>query len=236
MVISGGISAYALTAVTVLVPVITGGYFLWMLKRVDHRPRPTAATDAGTAPQGHLEGRRHGDRALPCPAGPAHASSPSCSSRPPRRSRSGPPTSYTEACTPDGGLHPLRGRGALRRRARDVPFFQFSRQAAETSRATCSSSPSLAALASIVLNAVSGSGGSSPFGTLLASDSLGNLFAIADPLRHALRRRRPPSPSSPRARRATPRSTIPCSPSRRSGCSSSRTRPTSSCSSSPGSS
>jgi len=34
MVISGGISAYASTAVTVLVPVITGGYFLWMLKRV----------------------------------------------------------------------------------------------------------------------------------------------------------------------------------------------------------
>ncbi len=34
------------------------------------------------------------------------------------------------------------------------------------------------ALASIALNALAGPGGSSPFGTLLASDSLGNLFAI----------------------------------------------------------
>ena len=39
-VISGGISAYASTAVTVFVPVITGGYFLWMLKRVIIDPTP----------------------------------------------------------------------------------------------------------------------------------------------------------------------------------------------------
>jgi F420H2 dehydrogenase subunit N len=36
----------------------------------------------------------------------------------------------------------------------------------------------LAALASILLNALSGSSSSAPFGSLLASDSLGNLFAI----------------------------------------------------------
>jgi len=48
MVISGGISAYAWTAVTVLVPVITGGYFLWMLKRVVIDPLPSAA-DPGRA-------------------------------------------------------------------------------------------------------------------------------------------------------------------------------------------
>ena len=48
MVISGGISAYAWTAVTVLVPVITGGYFLWMLKRVVIDPHPAAA-DPGSA-------------------------------------------------------------------------------------------------------------------------------------------------------------------------------------------
>ncbi len=36
----------------------------------------------------------------------------------------------------------------------------------------------LAALASVILNAFSGSGTSAPFGTLLTSDSLGNLFAI----------------------------------------------------------
>jgi len=34
LVISAGISAYAITAITVLVPVITAGYFLWMLRRV----------------------------------------------------------------------------------------------------------------------------------------------------------------------------------------------------------
>jgi NADH-quinone oxidoreductase subunit M len=34
MVISAGISAYAVTAVTVLVPLITAGYFLWMIRRV----------------------------------------------------------------------------------------------------------------------------------------------------------------------------------------------------------
>ena len=33
LVIAAGISAYALTAVSVLVPVITAGYFLWMIKR-----------------------------------------------------------------------------------------------------------------------------------------------------------------------------------------------------------
>jgi len=48
MVVSGGISAYAWTAVTVLVPVITGGYFLWMLKRVVIDPLPSAA-DPGRA-------------------------------------------------------------------------------------------------------------------------------------------------------------------------------------------
>jgi NADH-quinone oxidoreductase subunit M len=50
MVISGGISAYASTAVTVLVPVITGGYFLWMLKRVIIDPVPPASVTAATAP------------------------------------------------------------------------------------------------------------------------------------------------------------------------------------------
>jgi NADH:ubiquinone oxidoreductase subunit 4 (subunit M) len=43
LVISGGVSAYAPTAVTVLVPVITGGYFLWMLKRVILDPSPASA-------------------------------------------------------------------------------------------------------------------------------------------------------------------------------------------------
>jgi NADH-quinone oxidoreductase subunit M len=33
MVIVAGISAYSVTAVSVLVPVITAGYFLWMIKR-----------------------------------------------------------------------------------------------------------------------------------------------------------------------------------------------------------
>ncbi len=33
MVISAGVSAYSVTAVSVLVPVITAGYFLWMIKR-----------------------------------------------------------------------------------------------------------------------------------------------------------------------------------------------------------
>jgi len=33
MVISGGLSASSIVGVTILVPVITGGYFLWMLKR-----------------------------------------------------------------------------------------------------------------------------------------------------------------------------------------------------------
>jgi len=33
MVIAAGISAYAVTAVSILVPVITAGYFLWMIKR-----------------------------------------------------------------------------------------------------------------------------------------------------------------------------------------------------------
>ncbi|HVB95205.1 MAG TPA: NADH-quinone oxidoreductase subunit M [Nitrososphaerales archaeon] len=48
MVISGGVSAYAPSAITVLVPVITGGYFLWMLKRVIIDPSPPGA-DPGTA-------------------------------------------------------------------------------------------------------------------------------------------------------------------------------------------
>lgn len=43
MVISAGISAYLITAVTVLVPVITGGYFLWMLKRVVMDTAPAGA-------------------------------------------------------------------------------------------------------------------------------------------------------------------------------------------------
>ncbi len=34
MVITAGISAYAITAVSVLVPVITAGYFLWTIKRI----------------------------------------------------------------------------------------------------------------------------------------------------------------------------------------------------------
>ncbi len=46
MVISGGISAYTLTAITVLVPVITGGYFLWMLKRMIIDPAPAAGAAA----------------------------------------------------------------------------------------------------------------------------------------------------------------------------------------------
>jgi len=33
MVITAGISAYSITALTILVPVITSGYFLWMIKR-----------------------------------------------------------------------------------------------------------------------------------------------------------------------------------------------------------
>ena len=33
MVIAAGISAYSITALTILVPVITSGYFLWMIKR-----------------------------------------------------------------------------------------------------------------------------------------------------------------------------------------------------------
>jgi NADH-quinone oxidoreductase subunit M len=33
MVIAAGISAYAITAVSIMVPVITAGYFLWMIKR-----------------------------------------------------------------------------------------------------------------------------------------------------------------------------------------------------------
>jgi NADH-quinone oxidoreductase subunit M len=47
MVISGGISADAWTAVTVLVPVITGGYFLWMLKRVVIDPASTPTVQGG---------------------------------------------------------------------------------------------------------------------------------------------------------------------------------------------
>lgn len=47
MVISGGISAYASTAITVVVPVITGGYFLWMLKRVIIDPVQSAPAASG---------------------------------------------------------------------------------------------------------------------------------------------------------------------------------------------
>jgi len=52
MVISAGISAYLLSAITVLVPVITGGYFLWMLKRVIVDPAPTAQNSG--APKGDI--------------------------------------------------------------------------------------------------------------------------------------------------------------------------------------
>jgi NADH-quinone oxidoreductase subunit M len=44
MVIVAGISAYAITAVSILVPIITAGYFLWMIKRT-----------VLSAPEGHLE-------------------------------------------------------------------------------------------------------------------------------------------------------------------------------------
>lgn len=47
MVISSGISAYASSAVTVLVPVITGGYLLWMLKRVIIEPTSTDGGEGG---------------------------------------------------------------------------------------------------------------------------------------------------------------------------------------------
>ncbi len=41
MVIAAGISASAFTAISVLVPVITAGYFLWMIKRtVLSQPEP----------------------------------------------------------------------------------------------------------------------------------------------------------------------------------------------------
>ena len=40
MVIAGGISASPYTAVTVFVPVITGGYLLWMIKRAVLSPAP----------------------------------------------------------------------------------------------------------------------------------------------------------------------------------------------------
>jgi NADH-quinone oxidoreductase subunit M len=44
MVITAGISAYSITAVSVLVPVITAGYFLWMIKRtVLSRPEGASA-------------------------------------------------------------------------------------------------------------------------------------------------------------------------------------------------
>jgi NADH:ubiquinone oxidoreductase subunit 4 (subunit M) len=43
MVIVAGISASALTAVSVLVPVITAGYFLWMIKRTVLSPAETDA-------------------------------------------------------------------------------------------------------------------------------------------------------------------------------------------------
>lgn len=55
MVISGGISAYASTAVTVLVPVITGGYFLWMLKRVVIDPAQEAGEPGEAADVSRLD-------------------------------------------------------------------------------------------------------------------------------------------------------------------------------------
>jgi NADH-quinone oxidoreductase subunit M len=47
MVISAGISANSYTAITILVPVITGGYFLWMLKRTVLTPadKPVEVND-----------------------------------------------------------------------------------------------------------------------------------------------------------------------------------------------
>jgi NADH:ubiquinone oxidoreductase subunit 4 (subunit M) len=44
MVIVAGISASALTAVSVLVPVITAGYFLWMIKRTVLSPAEAGST------------------------------------------------------------------------------------------------------------------------------------------------------------------------------------------------
>lgn len=49
MVISGGVSAYESAAITVLVPVITGGYFLWMLKRVVIDPAQDARGEGAEA-------------------------------------------------------------------------------------------------------------------------------------------------------------------------------------------
>jgi NADH-quinone oxidoreductase subunit M len=46
MVIAAGISAYSITAVTILVPVITSAYFLWMIKR-------TVLSSAGDKPEVH---------------------------------------------------------------------------------------------------------------------------------------------------------------------------------------
>jgi len=43
LVITAGISAYAIAAVSVLVPVITAGYFLWMLRRTVFSPAPAGA-------------------------------------------------------------------------------------------------------------------------------------------------------------------------------------------------
>jgi NADH-quinone oxidoreductase subunit M len=49
LVITAGISAYAITAVSVLVPIITAGYFLWMIKRTVFSlpPEGTALHDLG---------------------------------------------------------------------------------------------------------------------------------------------------------------------------------------------
>lgn len=41
-IIAGGIQADALTAVTIMVPVLTGGYLLWMIRRVVLTPAPEA--------------------------------------------------------------------------------------------------------------------------------------------------------------------------------------------------
>ena len=44
MVILAGISAYAVTAVSIFVPIITAGYFLWMIKKVVLSPPEGGAT------------------------------------------------------------------------------------------------------------------------------------------------------------------------------------------------
>jgi proton-translocating NADH-quinone oxidoreductase chain N len=66
---------------------------------------------------------------------------------------------------------------ALSIAALGIPFLQFVSRRGNFSGYLLIAALS-AALASIILNAASGQGSSTPFGTLLTSDSLGNLFAI----------------------------------------------------------